>query len=336
MNNKVSLLFTAASLLISPVYALAQTSSTSTSSTTSTLKVESVQKPEEKTKDIDEEITDARMRAQLGSKSVWSFKSSLSYSGGSVQDPLNSVRPNYRASASIDVMTSLSGDIGANYRLGDRDNISFGTGITIIDPLHGDLTKSAQDVRTGHSGSLSRYQVSTPYLGWSRGYRAFDLQQISSVTYSHATESDSVNIYRTIGSISLSQTILANFGKSGWTGGTSISLGKSFYAGEVTDEATIAKIKLGRFKRSELTGGIFPFLQYSFNDRYSFRTVFGFFQFTRYEGSSDILHLEPYQSVGTGISITRDIYLYPNIQFTPKDIRADRTNVALSANINVF
>ena len=43
-----------------------------------------------------------------------------------------------------------------------------------------------------------------------------------------------------------------------------------------------------------------------------------------------------YQSVGLGISVTRDIYLYPNVQFLPEDIRSDLTNVALSANINVF
>lgn len=336
MNNKVSLLITAASLLLSPLSTLAQTTSTSSSTTTNTLKMEELKKPEEKNKDIDEEITDARMRAQLGSKSVWSFKSSLSYAGGSVQDPFNSVRPNYRASATIEAMTSLSGDVGVNYRLGNRDNISFGTGITIVDPLHGDITKPAEDTRTGRSGSLSRFEISTPYLGWSRGYRAFNLQQISSATYSHATDNDSVNIYRSIGSISLSQTILANFGNSGWTGGTSITLGKSIYAGEVTDSKAVARMKAGLFKRSEISGGLFPFLQYTFNDRYSFRTVFGYFQFTRYEGYDDNIQLEPYQSVGTGISITRDIYLYPNIQFTPKDIRADRTNVGLSANINVF
>ena len=118
-----------------------------------------LQKPDEKKSDIDDEITDARLRAQLGSKSVWSFKSSLAYSGGSIQDPLNSVRPNYRASATIESMTSLSGDVGVNYRAGERNNISFGTGVTIVDPLHGDITKPAEDVRTGRSGVLPRYEV---------------------------------------------------------------------------------------------------------------------------------------------------------------------------------
>lgn len=334
MNNKL-LLIAATGLMLSPVSLWAQASSTSTTNS-STLKMEEVKKSEEKESDIDKEITDARMRAQLGSKSRWSFKSSLAYSGGSVEEPFSGVRPNYRASASVESMTSLSGDVGINYRMGERDNFSFGTGITIIDPLHGDITKPAQDTRTGRSGSLSRYEVSTPYLGWSRGYRAWDSQMISSFTYSHATDSDSVNITKTFGAASFSQTILANLGNSGWTGGTSLTIGKSFYTGDVTDAAIVKRMKAGLYKRTDMTAGLFPFLQYSFNDRYSFRTVFGYFQFSRYEGYDDNVQIEPYQSVGTGISITRDIYLYPNIQFTPKDIRADRTNVALSANINLF
>lgn len=324
----------AAGLVMAPVASFAQSSSTATNS--STLKMDNLKKPEEKEKDIDQEITDARMRAQLGSKSKWSFKSSLSYSGGSIEQPLESVRPNYRASATIEAMTSLSGDVGVNYRAGERDNISFGTGVTIIDPLHGDLTKPADDARKGRSGSLARYEVSTPYLGWSRGYRALDTQMISSLTYNHATDSDSINLTKTFGALNFSQTFLANFGKTKWNGGASISLGKSFYTGDITDPALVARMKKGLYKRTELSYGLFPFLQYTFNDRYSFRTVFGYFQFSRYEGYNDNVQLEPYQSVGVGVSITRDIYLYPNVQFTPKDIRSDRTNVALSANINVF
>lgn len=329
----------ALSLFLAPSVLMAQTTkmkSNQTASGTNSINIESLKKPQEKLKDIDNEITDARMRATLGSKSKFSFKSSLSYSGGSIDEPLSPVRPNYRASATIEAMTSLSGDVGFNYRLTDKDNLSFGTGITIIDPLHGDLTKSADDPRYGAGGSMDRYQISTPYLSWSRGYRAMDTQMISSVTYSHATDSDSVNKTKVFGAVSFSQTILANFGKSKWTGGTSISLGKNIYSGDITDDKLVARMAAGTYKRSDFTWGLFPFMQYSFTDKYSFRTVFGYFQFTRYEGDDDNVQLEPYQSVGLGISITRDIYLYPNVQFTPRDIRSDRTNVALSANLNLF
>jgi hypothetical protein len=57
---------------------------------------------------------------------------------------------------------------------------------------------------------------------------------------------------------------------------------------------------------------------------------------SRYEG--DFFTWIPnkvYQSAGLGISVTRDIYLYPNVQFIPEDVRSDRTNVGVSANINL-
>lgn len=334
MKNKFVLVM--AGLLASALTAQAQTSTATATTNTSTSKIEDLKKPDEKAKDIDEEITDARMRATLGSKSKWSFKSSLSYSGGSMNEPFSAVRPNYRAAADIEAMSYLSGDVGVNYRLGDRDSLNLGTGIMIMDPLHGDLTKPAEDSRKGRSGTLPRYEVSSPFLSWSRGYRALNTQMISSVTYSHATDSDSVNLRKQFGSIGLSQTILANFGQSAWSGGTSLNFYQYFYTGDVTDPGLVAAMDAGKVKRTEQSFGAFPFLQYAFNDRYSFRTVFGYFQFARYADYSGTYQQEPYQSIGAGISVTRDIYLYPNLQFTPKDIRSDRTNVALSANISLF
>lgn len=302
---------------------------------TTTLKIDDLRKADEKENDSDNEITDARLRAQLGSKSRWSLKSSLAYSGGSVERPFDAIRPNYRASADIESMTSLSGDLGLNFRFTDKDNIGIGTGLTVVDPFHGDISKPVVDPRYDKADSIARYQFSTPFINWTRGYRLWDTQMVSSATYSHATDSDSLKA-KTFGSFSFSQTILKNFGTSGWNGGASISVGKYFYTGDVEDPNTLKKMAAGAFMRTDVSSGLFPFIQYQFNDRYSFRTIFGYFQFVKYETLEEPIQVEPYQSVGLGISITRDIYIYPNVQFTPKDIRADRTNVALSTNINLF
>jgi hypothetical protein len=317
-------------------WTLAQMNVKPTSQGTNTLKIDDLRKADEKEKDVDNEITDARLRAQLGSKSKWSFKSSLAYAGGSVERPFDAVRPNYRASADIESMTSLAGDLGLNFRLTDKDNIGIGTGLTIVDPFHGDISKPVEDPRNENAESIARYQFSTPFINWSRGYRVWDTQMISSLTYGHATDSDSLKLSKTFGSLGFSQTILKNFGSSGWNGGASISVSKYFYSGEVDDSNMIKKMQAGTYKRPDVGSGLFPFVQYQFNDTYSFRTIFGYFQFMKYETEDQPIQMEPYQSVGVGISITRDIYIYPNVQFTPKDMRADRTNVALSTNINLF
>ncbi|MGE5086588.1 MAG: hypothetical protein ACM3MG_09830 [Bacillota bacterium] len=337
MKNKISFVIAAAlTLSAGSVFAQSSTASLNTAANTSTSKMDDLKKPTEKLKDIDDEITDARMRATLGSKSRFSFQSSLAYSGGSVQEPLGAVRPAYRTSAEDEVLADLSGQVGVNFRATERDNISFGTGITIIDPLHGDITKPATDkTKYGNNETASRYKVATPYVGYSRGYKAFGAQMISSATLSYYTADATVK-RGYLGGVSASQTVLANLGSSKWNGGASVSGSKALYSGTIENKAFQKRLDAGTSFRDEWSIGLFPFLQYKFNDTYSFRTVFGYFQFQQQENKSSFEQIEPYQSVGLGLSITRDIYLYPNVQFTPKDIRDDRTNVALSANINLF
>jgi hypothetical protein len=89
---------------------------------------------------------------------------------------------------------------------------------------------------------------------------------------------------------------------------------------------------------SDSVSGLYPAAEYEINDTYNLRTVFGFqvYEQLRRQDDSTFNKRKVYQSVGLGISVTRDVFLYPNIQFIPSDIRSDRTNVAISANINVF
>jgi hypothetical protein len=315
-------------LFLAPLFSQAQSNS-------STLKMDNLKKPDEKAKDIDNEITDPRLRAALGSKSRFSFKSSFIYQGGSVEEPLSRVRPNYEASAKMQDMTSLKGEIGLNARVGDRDSITLGTGIKIVDPLHGDITKPATDTRKENETTISRYQVATPSISWSRGYRAFDAQMMTHVGYRHATEEDAVNLMKAFGTFVFGHTVIGNFAAPRWTGGASFIMGRVFYTGEVTDPFLSAMVASGRVKRPEVFMALIPSVQYSMTSQYSVRSEL-FLNFARYTGYDETVQIEPSQSLGLGVSVTRDIFIYPNIQFTPKDIRSDRTNIAVSANINLF
>lgn len=330
MKNQVLMSLILAGSLVA-VSAQAEEQTNNQNSNTSTVKVSEVQKADEKSEDIDQEITNARMRSELGSKSQWSFKSALGYSGGSVEKPFDSIRPNYRASATIEALTGLSGTVGVNYRLSKGASLAFGTGVTIVDPLHGNiLEEKFADPRASRKGvEQKRTQVSTPYLEYSNGYRAMNMQMISSIQYSHYTEEDATDYYNLLGNVSVSQTALADFGTSNWSGGLNLSIDKDISKGAFASSAADSM-------RQDYGIGLYPFAEYAFNDKYSFRTVFGYFQFAKYEEATELVQLDPYQSMGVGIAVTRDIYVYPNVQFTPKDVRADRTNVALSANLNLF
>ena len=338
MKQNLSLLI--AALTFSAMQAGAQSSSAkigaASTTNTSTSKIEDLKKPTEKVKDIDEEITDARLRATLGSKSRWSFKSTWTYSGGSMEEPLSSVRPSYRFAPDREAMASLSSTVGVNVRITDRDNLSFGTGLSIVDPFHGDITGNANNYANGAKGKeMRRYNVATPYLGWSRGYKALGTQMVTSVTGNYYT-SEAVTTRGYYGSASVGQTVLANFGTSKWNGGVAFTLAKEFYGNEMTDTNFLPQYQAGTADREEWTVGAYPFLQYSFTDKYSFRTVFGYGEFVKSERTTEMVQAEPYQSIGIGVSVTRDIYMYPNVQFTPKDIRNDRTNVGLTTNLNLF
>lgn len=284
--------------------------------------------------EIDKEITNAKLRAEMGSKSRWSIKTAFSYYGGSVERPLADVRPNYRSGAQVPELASIQGTIGVKYALGLRDSLSLSTGVSILTPFSGAVDRQDLEDPRGANEQLNRYEVSTPSLSYSHASKQGDLQLISTATYSHATDSDSVNGMGQLGYVSLMQTVVTEFGTSGWSGGALVALYKYIYRGDQSAEF----IAQGS-KQIDFVYGIYPVAEYAFNDTYSFRTVFGYFDNISYRGSNTpgaVQSRPPYQSVGIGISVARDIYFYPAVQFTPLDIRSDRTNIAVSANINVF
>lgn len=324
-------------LMASMAFAEEGTSTATTSSTTSTVEKSQVVPKDAEQKDIDEEITNARMRATLGSKSRISFKSSLAYSGGSIKKPFDRIRPNYRAGANVQGLASLGGSIGLNYRLTERDNLGLSGGISIRNPFHENLSvANFQDPRTTKERTIKRVNLSSPSIDWSRAYKAAGMQMVTEAGYTHATDEDSVRDAKMIGSVSFGQTVLADLGDSNWSAGLAASVYYSFYREGLSDFA-----KEQGALQDDFGYGLYPFAEYTFNDTFSFRTVFGYFESVHYKENANLAAgaveaQVPYQSVGIGISVTRDIYLYPNIQFTPLDIRPERTNVALSTNLNLF
>lgn len=290
----------------------------------SSSKIENLQKKDQTMKDTDEEITNARLRATLGSKSKWSVRTASAFQGGSVKKPLDANRPNYRGAVATPTATYFDTNIAIKRRLGDRDSINFGTGLTLFKPFHRTLDEST------NSGKGARnLNISNPYLEYNLAYKVGNLQASSSATYTHSVNDFDVSEVKSIGSFDVSQMFIGEL-TSNLSFGTSFTLGKAMYkgSGDVDGQGN---------PKVNLEPGIFPFAEYTFNDTYAFRTVFGYFQFQEFvNDKGNFRQLTPYQSMGIGISVNRDVYIYPNIQFTPKDISADRTNLGISANINIF
>ncbi|MGZ3775408.1 MAG: hypothetical protein ACXVCY_08085 [Pseudobdellovibrionaceae bacterium] len=301
---------------------------------TSTVKVSDVQKSDEQQKsDLDSEITNARMRAEAGSKSKWSVKANLAYQGGSVEKPFDKERPNYRKGTTGQALTYLSGTVGMAYRATDKDAIRVGTGITMLTPLHNNLDDLKSN-QLGDSHDTKVLNVSTPYIEYSRSFRAGNIMHMPSLSYSHATEQYDTDVLKNIGTVSLAHTMVADIAGSNFQPGVSIATDYTLFK----DDPQAIDVMNRKGARIDYDLGVYPFLEYSFNDRYSFRTVFGYFSYAHYRNdeASSLQRLASYQSMGVGVAVTREIYLYPNVQFIPDDIRSDRTNVGLSSTLNVF
>ncbi|KYG63934.1 hypothetical protein AZI86_14070 [Bdellovibrio bacteriovorus] len=296
---------------------------------TSTVKVSDVQKSEEKVGgDLDEEITNAKMRAESGSKSLWSVSADLVYNGGSLEDPMGKVRPNYAGVASKDSSTVFAADVAVAYRLSKRDSVRLGTGVSILTPLHNSIEE------TTNQNSARKAYVSNPYASWSRSFRAMGLQQNVSASGSWETR-PAYTEANYVASTSFGWTILGEIPNTNWQPGIAVTLDYGFFGDGPNSDDTLSNVEGGR---TDYTLGVYPFVEYAFNDTYSFRTVFRPATFDHYrdDAADSFYHNMWTQSVGLGIAVARDFYLYPNFQFAPEYMKADTTNVGVNATINVF
>ncbi len=319
--------------------AQAQTTTTTTTTTTSqqtgesAAKIQDLQKKDEQMKDTDQEITNNRMRADMGSKSRFSLRSSVNYYGGTVQKAFSEARPNITEGPNADSRSYLSGDLALKYRTTDRTSLNVGTGVRVITPFHRTLDEASNSntASAPRSRRAKLSSVSNPYIEFNYAGKVAGIQNFAQLTATYASEDFDRNVVGLTGSIALSDQLIYEYGSS------SFGLAAT-YAQNTYKNSSSSYLDLSGESQTREDIGVYavPFYEYAFNDKYNFRTVFNWVNFTKEVGSNAFRHLIPQQSMGLGISMTRDVFLYPNIQFIPQDIRADRTNVALSANINLF
>jgi hypothetical protein len=255
--------------------------------------------------DIDQEITNARLRASTGAKSLFSVQSALTYNGSSIDEPLAQSRPQLSPGTIENDPAKLTGSVSVKYRVTDHDNINLGVGVGWITPTY-----------LGQRG-----QVEDPYLAYGRLFRVGDVQNVLNVSLQRYTAQSSVNSGHTYES-DIDHTFLISVGKTKLQLGIDVGWTRDFYDGDVGGV------------QDELFA--YPFGEYSLTDKVSLRTVYrGLTYYNTQDTQSTFVHDASTQSLGIGFSVTRDVYLYPNVQWVWDDVRSDKTNVALSANINM-
>jgi len=304
-----------------------------TSDSQSTLKVEDLKDKNKVSGDLDEEISNAKLRAESGSKSKWSGSFTAIYQGASLEKPLDKDRPN-PTNQPIPDRVKMFGDIGIRYRMDKNQSLAFGTGYSIQRPL--------QEAKTG--------EIDDPYIQYNNTQKVGTVQSVSSLTASAATNLDE----RTAGEVaagSVMQTFMYDFN------GSRASIGLAFegdYNYYNVNPDTVVTLK-GHSPRpaaayqTDYALAAYPMFEYAFSDRFQFRTVFRPWNYVHTPGDGGWTFAKyPWtQSIGLGIAVTRDVYLYPNFQYAWEDWRGDDFNwfrkntranstVGLNATINVF
>jgi hypothetical protein len=280
---------------------------------------------------IDELVTNNLMRAMSGSTSRWSIASAFLYSGGRVSAPFAEDRPNIADATGTIPKSLLTGQVSAKLNLDVQNAVMAGVGIRWIAPLT--------------AGGPTHYDepsvdADNPYLQYQRIYKWSGVQSVLQLQYTKFTNANLVaegydgqlnlyqeNMYQIPGS-------RLSIGGSAWMQGQWFrrsgpfgAPGTDSYMEDVGDD------------QSDYSFALVPEFEYQISESLNARAELWLWNFEHVRSASgpNTYHADrAFQSIGLGISLARDIFLFPNLQFSLANLSAQETTVGLNANINVF
>jgi hypothetical protein len=288
-------------------------------------------KPEAMDKKVDkadELITNRRFRASNGSLSSFSFNTSISYSGGSLSKPFAADRPNISNAGDTTSIAGMGGSINGSYRINKLNRVNLGAGIQMLAPFNDTINTSDARAQKEFDENRGELDVSNPYLSYTHLNKFFGIQTVMSAGVTQYTASN----LRDAGyqnSIDLSLNTMYDFGGSKFSLGALVVYSRYLFD---NDDDNLKPYQ------NETVWGVLPQAEYVINDTFNVRTIVrsNWYQNNRADGPSDFSQRPITQSVGVGISLSRDVFLYPNIQFAYSNLQAENTNIGFTANINML
>ncbi|MBY0515418.1 MAG: hypothetical protein K2P81_00815 [Bacteriovoracaceae bacterium] len=319
MSNLKVLLFILSTALSLSV--LAQTTDTKEKKETKAEKT--VENGETKTTDeADEVITNRRLRAASGSLSKWSGQVSFNYNAGSVEKPFAAQRPNLSAGANNLTLANMNANLGFRYRMNPLNSLTFAAGAFMSTPFNNSIKTNDAALKARFKKTKQVLTVNDPNIIYTNlaNYKGF--QFVNQLTPTYTTNSQQRNQGYT-GNLDWTTTIMKDVGSTGLSLGGALEFTTYFF--DKTDKT------LGQHYWQ-----VYPVAEYVINDTFNLRTVLGYqWEQLRETKSTTFRKLDVFQSVGLGTTLTRDIFLYPNIQYLPSNASLKNTNVGLSAYINI-
>jgi hypothetical protein len=280
---------------------------------------------------VDEIITNNNLRALSGSTSRWSISSQFTYNGGTISSPLDQDRPDISGASGTTAKADVDGLISAKYNLDTKDSLLAGIGLRWIAPFSTGNLKA-------YTGSV--FDVMNPYVTYQRVYKWMGIQSVLQVQALQWTQSD----YTALGyaqQFTVSQQNMYEIGRSHVSVGAVAQVqyqlfDKSGSYGNPTASDFVADVGT---EQSQYSVTVAPIVEYQLSDKVNLRTLVNVWTYEHYKAdpsSTSFVHDTIYQSVGVGISMSRNVFLYPNVQFLPGQMEAQLTNLGVQATINLF
>lgn len=262
----------------------------------------------------DADITDIKIKAESGSLSRYSLKTSLTYYGSSLSTPFAKEQPNLDNSPR-DHLTSLSGSISGRYRVSGKTAFSLGSGLSALTPFQG----------------IQRFDLNSPYLAVDHTYKALGFEMRTGLSTSLTTTPD-YKKYGQVGSLGLSHSMVYNFQKNKFGVGLESSLQNFIYS-----RGYDPKIE-GKKKVSNYYAAVYPFLKYKMTDKVNVKTStsYSFQNLRRDEQYTTWTQGLVSQRLELGIAFTREIYIAPYLDFYPDNLKADTTTVSVATIFSIF
>lgn len=272
----------------------------------------------------DQLITNRRLRADAGSLSLWSVSTSFTYQGGSLAEPKDAKRPNIVRGADAITLQNLTGDMGVRYRVTKLFSITGSTGVFWTTPFHDSIKTKNKKLQKQFDENHQKLTVNDPLLKATYVNKFSYFQSVTQGKLTLVTNNQQkLDGYRW--SYYASQNFMHQVADTKFSYGTNIAV--QFYSFSRENDSLTDQVL-----------GFYPAVEYEINEKLNFRSVLGMFvyQHLRSQENATYEKRKVYNSLGLGILLSRDVFLYPNIQYIPSDIRSDRTNIAMTANINFF
>jgi hypothetical protein len=285
-------------------------------------------KKEKKVDKADELITNRRFRASNGSLSKLSMNTSLTYSAGSIDKPFDAERPNISNAGDTTSIAGMSGTVNASYRLNTLNRINAGAGLQMLAPFNDSIDTKNERAQKEFDDNRGELEVNNPYVSYSHFNKFFGVQTILSGSITQYTAGNFTDLgYQN--RVSASINTMYDFGGSPFSIGVLGVYDRFYYDGGNYSDGEKAN-------QADVVWGFLPQAEYVINDTFNIRTIMRSNWYQNSMADHEFSQRPITQSVGLGISVNRDIFLYPNLQFVVEDAQASNTNIGLSANINMF